>query len=190
VSKTLNDLFREIILLNELGGDMAEALKFSDPDGVRSGKSGWSFGLCQFDTRNNDQAIACLRDCGFTDGEIVGIVNQTIDVTPLNKRLQDHAGVIIDYDTRQLSHCLTRAGNYATGRGIPLADTAVLLSLADTINQYGSLGDATAIHLIGLKRSVTLDDITAMKLSWKYGQKYPKDVIRRQDNIRRVVEAV
>lgn len=185
---TLNELFRQVILLNELDGDISEALHFSDPDGVRSGKSGWSFGVCQFDVQNNDQAIACLKDCGFTDAEIKGVVNQTIDVKPLAARLAAHADIIAEYDTAQLSRCLNSAGNFATERGIPLADSAALLSLADTINQYGSLGDGTAKHLLDLGRPIALDDITNMKLAWKYGQTHPKDVIRRQNNISKVME--
>lgn len=186
--KELKELFREIIIENELGGDLNEALHFSDPDGVRSGKSGWSFGVAQFDTQNNDQAIACLRDCGFTDAEIKGVVAQTIDVKPLNKRLQDHAGVIIEYDQRQLQHCIDRARAFVDSRKIPLADTSALLSLADTINQYGSLGDGSARHLLDLGRPVTIDDITTMKLAWKYGKAHPKDVVRRQENIKKVME--
>ena len=32
--KTLNELFYDVILLNELSGNVSGALKFSDPDGV------------------------------------------------------------------------------------------------------------------------------------------------------------
>jgi hypothetical protein len=189
VSKTISELFREVILLNELGGDMNAALCFSDPDGVRSGKSGWSFGVAQFDTQNNDRAIACLKECGFTDAEIKGIVNQTIDVKPLAKRLQDHAGIIVDYDQQQLQHCINAATKFASDYNIPVGETAALLSMADTVNQYGSLGPATAKRLQDLGRPITLDDITTIKLSWKYGQTHPKDVKRRQENIRKVCEA-
>ena len=31
--KALNELFREVICLNEVGGDMNAVLRFSDPDG-------------------------------------------------------------------------------------------------------------------------------------------------------------
>ena len=64
--KTLNEMLYEIIVLNELDGNLNASLRFSDPDGALSGKSGWSFGPCQFDTQNNAAALACLRDCGFT----------------------------------------------------------------------------------------------------------------------------
>lgn len=32
--KTLNELFYQVILLNELSGNKSAALRFSDPDGV------------------------------------------------------------------------------------------------------------------------------------------------------------
>ena len=184
--KTIEELFRAIIIRNELGADLDLSLCFSDPDGVRSGKSGWSFGAVQFDTQNNDQAIACLRDCGFTDAEIKGIVNQTVDVEPLNKRLQAHAGIIIDYDNRQLRHCLRAAEQFADRYQVPLADSAALLSLADTVNQYGSLGAGAAATLLAPAKPVTAEDILAMKLEWKYakrGKRQHDDTVRRHNNI-------
>lgn len=190
MSKSIDELFREIIIRNELGADLDEALCFSDPDGVRSGKSGWSFGACQFDTRNNDYAIACLRDCGFTDHEIKGIVNQTVDVAPLNKRLQANAGTIIEYDNRQLALCLRAAEKFVARYEIPLADTAALLSLADTVNQYGSLGAGSAARLLAVAKPITAGDILAMKLEWKYAKSGPRqyaDTVRRHDNIMAVM---
>lgn len=63
--KTLNELFYDVILLNELSGNIRAALRFSDPDGP-SGRSGGSFGVCQHDTRHGKYGVTCLRECGFT----------------------------------------------------------------------------------------------------------------------------
>ena len=68
------ELFGQIILANELDGNERAAYRFSDPDGVKTGKSGWSFGRCQFDTKNNPISRQCLAACGFTPAEIDGIV--------------------------------------------------------------------------------------------------------------------
>jgi len=190
MKREMIDLLREAIILNEVGSNLDLALSFSDPDGIRSGKSGWSFGACQFDTQNNDQAIACLQDCGFTGAEISGIVAQTIDIKPLNRRLQNHAGVIIEYDNRQLAHCLRGAIRFASDHSLPVGETAAMIALADTINQYGSLGDATARKLANLARPITAQDILEIKLTWKYarrGERQRKDTIRRHDNIIQVV---
>lgn len=134
MSKTLNELFREVILLNELSGNLKFALRFSDPDGMRSGKSGWSFGVCQYDTQNNENALKCLRECGFTEAEIQGIVNQTIDVKPLAVKLVAHADIVEKWDILQLDYCLNKALNFDSDKGIPLADTSAILAGADYVN--------------------------------------------------------
>lgn len=187
--KTVNEIFREIILANELENNLDFALRFSDPDGVWSGKSGWSFGVCQFDTKNNDQALACLRECGFTPEEIEGIVKQTIDVKPLASKLRDHADIVARYDAEQLSYCIVKAQRFADHYCIPVQDTTTLLALADTINQYGSLGDGSAAFLRKLQRPVTARDVLNMKLTWKYSrtERGRADTKRRYDNILKVI---
>lgn len=187
--KTLNELFYDVILLNELGGDPCRALRFSDPDGP-SGRSGWSFGLCQFDTRHNGQAINCLVDCGFTDGEIKGIVKQTIDVRPLSARLVAHKDVVERYDEAQLSHCLNKALEFNVAHGIIMTDTIALLAVADYVNQYGSEGEGIAgyFNQIDIKRPVIGQDVQDFKLNnTKYGREHPADCKRRYENILRVV---
>jgi hypothetical protein len=183
--KTINELFYLVILQNELSGNKSAALRFSDPDGA-SGRSGWSFGLCQFDTRHNDQAINCLVDCGFTDGEIRKIVAQTIDVKPLAARLIAHADVIAEYDEAQLSHCINKAVEFNVSHGIIMSDTAAILCVADYVNQYGSEGDGIAAYFneIDIKRPVIAADVQHFKLEHtKYGREHRKDCERRYNNI-------
>jgi len=183
-------ILRDVIILNEVGNDLDLALEFSDPDGVRSGKSGWSFGAVQFDTQNNEQAILCLKECGFTTEEIKGLVEQTIDVRPLNQRLKDHADIIAKYDNRQLQHCLKSALQFTSTYNIPIAETSTIISLADTFNQYGSLGGKTAKRFTTLERPVTAQDMLDIKLTWKYakrGKRQRKDTIRRHNNIMAVM---
>jgi hypothetical protein len=189
--RTLNELFRLVILANELGNNEKEALRFSDPDGVRSGKSGWSFGVCQFDTRNNSEALKCLADCGLTQDEIHGIVDQTIDVKPLALNLISHKDIVSRYDEAQLSHCINSAVNFCESYKLPVTDTAALLMLADTINQYGSIGSGTAKYLSGLKRPVEAHDILTYKLTWKYATdsiRGYQDTERRYKNLIKVVQ--
>lgn len=186
--KTINELFEQIISLNEGGPDVA--LKFSDPDGVRSGKSGWSFGDCQFDTRNNPLALDCLRECGFTQDEIDGVVDQTINVQPLAAKLRAHADVVRRYDMAQLQHCIDRAGQWCEKYGVPIGDSAAFLMFADTINQFGSLGGGSAAHIEALGHPATAQDILDMKLTWKYATQVPggkTDTIRRYGNVMKVV---
>ena len=89
------DLFRRIIVENELGGNKSLAYKFSDPDGERTGKSGWSFGVCQFDLANNPVARKILRDCEFTDSEIGNLQLQTnLPMWQLNAQLLAHKTIV------------------------------------------------------------------------------------------------
>ncbi|HEY6872800.1 MAG TPA: hypothetical protein VI298_08755 [Geobacteraceae bacterium] len=191
-TKTLNELFRDVIIKNELGGNLHAVLRFSDPDGVQSGKSGWSFGVCQFDTRNNPAALECLKACGFTPAEIAGIVNQTIDVKPLATKLQAAADTVARYDEAQLSDCLDRALSIATEHGVPLSDSAAILALADYDNQYyfsdiDKPGTLLAF-IANLGRPVTADDVLDFKLTHtKYGETHPADCRRRYDNLMQVV---
>ena len=187
--KTLNELFHDVIALNEVGGNMNAVLRFSDPDGA-SGRSGWSFGLCQFDTRHNDQAINCLVDCGFTQDEIHGIVDQTIDVRPLAARLIAHADVVAKYDEAQLSYCLDKAVEFNIARGIIMTDTTGILSVADYVNQYGAEGDGIAKYFqdLNITRPIIGEDVQNFKLQCtKYGREHPEDCVRRYNNILKVV---
>lgn len=188
--KTLIQELDDIIGLNE--GGKAVAYKFSDPDGVHSGKSGWSFGTVQWDTKNNPRSLDCLRECGFTQDQIDGIVDQTIDVRPLAAILVVHSDIIDRYDQEQLQHCLDSAGQFAKQYSVPVSDSACLLMLADTVNQYGSLGHGSAAYLLAFGRPVTAEDVLAMKLTWKYSMTVPggkADTIRRYKNVMSVVKA-
>ena len=186
--KTLNEMFYDIILLNELSGNLGAALRFSDPDGVRSGKSGWSFAVCQFDTQNNSQALVCLRECGFTEAEIQGIVKQTIDVKPLAAKLKANASIIEKYSTVQLSYCLDKALNFVLDYGIPVRSPDGILAGADYVNQYGSQGNGARDYYRKLGRPITAQDVLQFKLTnTKYGREHPTDCRRRYNNIIKVI---
>lgn len=183
--KTINELFYLVILQNELSGNKSAGLRFSDPDG-KPGRSGWSFGLCQFDTKHNGQAINCLVDCGFTDGEIKGLVNQTINVKPLAARLIAHADIIEKYDQAQLSHCINKAMEFNVSHGIIMVETAAILCVADYVNQYGSEGEGIAVYFneIDIKRPIIAGDVQHFKLEHtQYGREHRADCERRYNNI-------
>jgi hypothetical protein len=188
--KAMNELFRLVILANELDNSMKLAFTFSDPDGVRSGKSGWSFGVCQFDTRNNNQALACLAECGFNSDEIHSIVDQTIDVRPLSARLKEHSDIIAKYDEAQLSRCIFSALDFYNRHNIPVTDTGAILASADYVNQYGSQGDGFAAYMKSLSRPVVAADILEFKVKHTvYGKRCPKDCERRFDNLVKILDA-
>jgi hypothetical protein len=178
--------FRKVILANELDNNLAFALKFSDPDGVRSGKSGWSFGVCQYDIANNPAAATCLRACGFTVEEIAGLKAQTVDVKALEPKLKAAAATVEKFDTIQLNGCITRAQAILSRRNIQPADDAALLAIADYANQY-YLSD---IDKPGYGRAFRAADILSWKLEHTpYGKSRPSDCQRRYDNLVRIMEA-
>lgn len=186
--------FRKIIFANELDNNLAFITKFSDPDGVRSGKSGWSFGVSQFDLQNNPTAAACLRACKFSEDEIQGLIAQTIDARALEPKLKAAAATIEQFDQVQLAGCVTRAQRILSKRMIVPAGDAALLAVADYANQY-HLSDifkpGYLIHyLFKLVRPFTAKDVLQFKLvATKYGRAHPGDCLRRYDNLVRIMEA-
>lgn len=185
----LVETFAKVILANELGGDPRLAYRFSDPDGVRSGKSGWSFGLCQFDIQNNPNAMHCLIDCGFTTDERLALKNQTCyDMPSMDKKLALNGTIIDRYDDGQLGECLQWPAQLAKESGIKLSDGG-LIACADYHNQYYmSRGGKLHTWLKTLGREVKAHDILDFKLDHTlYGQKRPSDCLRRYNNIEEIL---
>ncbi len=186
----LAGIFRKIIIENELGGNMKYVLEFSDPDGVRSGKSGWSFGVSQFDIANNARASDCLRECGFTEAEISGLKAQTVDAHPLEAKLRAHPDVIERYDEQQFAWCLDHAELLLDRHKAAPADTTAFLAIADMANQYSpSTVEKAMLHLSDLGRPFLAKDVLDYKLtSTNYGKNSPGDCKRRYMNILRIVQ--
>lgn len=182
------ETFRRVILANELDNSLDHVYRFSDPDGVRTGKSGWSFGMVQYDINNNPSAILALRECGFTTDEIAALKAQTIaDMAPMHAKLQAAAAVVDVWDGKQLQECLTHVSNLCSGSNIILADDG-LIALADYHNQfYMSRGGKMHCHLKGLHRQVVAEDIRDFKMTLPWGQKRPDDVQRRHRNIIKIL---
>lgn len=184
--KTLNELFRDLILQNELSGNEHAALRFSNA----SSTSGLSFGVSQLDITHNDSAVNCLHECGFEDAEIEELQAKTCDWRSMSARLASHADIIEKYDEAQLKYCLDKSLNFATSHGVPMADTAAILAAADYVNQYGSEGDGILAYFEILGHPFTAEDILYFKLNkTKYGREYPDDCHRRYNNIAKVLES-
>lgn len=175
-------IFRKIILANELGGDLSLIYRFSDA----GGRSGWSFGLCQFDIKNNGMAVLCLQKAGFTSEEIAGLRNETIDIEPMNDKLLAAKNTVDKWDTAQLERCLLHTSTLCRWNGIELAQNT-LYHLADYHNQYYlSVRGWMHRHIEQLDHPITPEDIYRLKLETAWGKKRPDDVKRRFDNITRL----
>ena len=182
------NIFRKIIIDNELGGNLSLAYKFSDADGVGTGKSGYSFGLVQFDTKYNPNGILCLRECLFTTDEIRGIVDQRINIIPMNKKLKEKSDIVSIWDNKQLSECLEHSLNLCYIGKIQLTNRETLYHLADYHNQYNFSKNGKMYNFLKtLNKSVLPEDILRLKLLTDWGKKRPDDVHRRYDNIKRIL---
>lgn len=177
-------IFRTVILHNELGGDLSLAYRFSDPDGERTGRSGWSFGICQFDTKHNPYSTLCLRECDFTTDEIVGIREQSIPIGPMNEKLDMSAGVVDWWDDKQLRECLEHPLTLCRRSDIVFATEEVLYHLADYHNQfYMSRGGKMHRFLQNVGREILPSDVLKLKQMTLWGKKRPDDVSRRYANV-------
>ena len=177
------ELFREILIRNELGGNAGLIYKFSDADGVRTGRSGWSFGVSQFDVNHNPHAVLCLRDCDFTTDEINGLINQSIDTYSLNDKLFFYHEVVDQYDEENFDQSLKHVSNLCNRHRIFLTNETIY-HLADYHNQfYMSKNGKMHTYLKGFTRRVKPVDILNFKLTLKWGVKRPDDVYRRYNNI-------
>jgi hypothetical protein len=188
----LIDKYSKIILANELDNNPALALEFSDADGVRSGKSGYSFGECQFDIYNNPTAAVCLRACGFTPEEIAGLKAQSVDAKALEPKLKAAAAIVKRFDDIQLSGCITRTQAVLSHFKIVPANDTALLAVADYANQYYlSAADKPGYlvhYLIRGLRPFTAEDVLRFKLDCTpYGKDHPADCQRRYDNLVRIM---
>jgi len=185
----LLDSITAVILANELANNRRAIYRFSDPDGILSGKSGWSFGICQFDINNNPLAIDCLRQCLFTTDEIAGLKAQSIpDMHVMNGKLVASGPIVDHFDARQLEECLCRPSALCREARVQLTDEG-LIALADYHNQfYMSRGGKMHRHVQTIGRPVTAEDIRDFKLTLPWGKKRPDDVQRRHANIIKVMQ--
>ena len=178
------------IVMNEVGGDMSLVYKFSDPDGERNGKSGWSFGRVQFDTQNNFDALHCLEECGFTIHEVVKVIKQEVDISYLNAKLKDRSATVDRFDTVHVNKSVHHCERLVDGYAIKLASEGVMVHIVDYHNQfYMSPGGKLHKWLQAQGRPITAEMMLNFKLEeTHWGQIRSDDVQRRWRNIEKVLE--
>ena len=193
-------LFARCLFTNEMGGMPASIVyRFSDPDGERSGKSGWSFGIVQYDINNNPNAILALREMGFTTDEISGLKAQTIaDMSAMNDKLAAHKEIIDGWDRKQISECLTWPLYLCNEAGADFSSEETYLHIADYHNQFGmSRGGKMHLWIRGLHGKLLYPEmVRTFKYATDYGKKQlakkdpsKDDVRRRYDNIVRIARS-
>lgn len=181
LSENIKIIFGRCLIANELGNQLGLIYKFSDADGVRTGKSGWSFGVVQYDISNNPSAVLALREMGFTTDEIRGLKDQTIDdMAPMNAKLDSHKSIVNKWDAKQIQECLSFPLGLCNEIGLDFLNEEAFLHIADYHNQfYMSRGGKLYNYLKEKNTTITPQMIKDFKLKLPWGKKRPDDVERR-----------
>jgi len=186
----VKELARKMLLANELGSNPELAYRFSQA----SEESGWSFGVCQFDTLHNWTAIRCLEACRFTPKELRMVLNKDSDnIAEINEKLMQHKEIIDEYDEEHIDKSFHWCSILLNTTDIHF-DLSGLLAVTDYHNQF-SFDRNGKLHkwLLEQKKNivgfiVTVDTITDFKLQHtKWGKKRPDDVKRRANNIKKIL---
>ncbi|WP_051361143.1 hypothetical protein [Desulfuromonas sp. TF] len=180
------DTLRRILIANELGNHPGLAYHFSDPDGP--GRSGYSYGVCQFDLRHNRHAYAGLIECGFSMIEADSLMNQTCspaELNAMNSKLLGAAAVVDRLDAAEIAAAVDHVQRMVMIEDLHLADEEAFLHLCDYHNQYRlDFGGKAATYFKSYPGQVDAEAILTFKLKQTaWGQKRPDDVKRRWNNI-------
>ncbi len=172
------------LLANELGGQLAAAYRFSDA----GGKSGVSFGRCQWDLNNNPAAANILKEAGFSQLEIAALESkQLTNKATLNAKLMAAKDIVDKYDQREISAAVDWVRNCCEDAKIELISDEAMVHLCDYHNQFYLNPHGQCMqHLIELGRPISAEDVLAFKKTTKWGRERPDDVWRRWTNIHKI----
>lgn len=195
----VTNLIFQAITLNEVGATPEKFIySFSDPDGINTGKSGYSFGRSQFDIQNNWKGIHCLEECGFTPAEVTLLFKQNGAVSKLEAKLLANKGIVDKYDTEHIqesiNHCL-KLVKQCDPSFSPEDNIEAFANIVDYHNQF-YLSPNGKLHRY-LKQSVADSGVSVLheptlilnfKLNnTKWGRTHPSDIKRRYNNIAKLV---
>ena len=194
----LGSLLRDVLFLNEVGGDNGLVYRFSDADGFRTGRSGWSYGVSQFDVANNSGlAVKCLKEIGFTDQQVDFIIKQVYSVQEMARfsaMLKEKSAVVDKYDILHMGETVKLVSKLLLKYNCKDIAVDAFLAICDYHNQfYISPNGKMEVFIkttIASKGTVTFDDISKRKMATKWGVDRPDDVRRRDRNIKTVASKV
>lgn len=176
---------REALFLNELGGAESLVYRFSDADGTRTGKCGYSYGLSQFDLFNNWYAIMGLKDCGFTPFDLKELFLQNTSITHLDQKLYRARDIVDRLDNEHIESSMKWCSSLI---GLRNVGPEAFVHIIDYHNQFYMSRDGKLHKWIETRiDEITPEDILNFKLErTKWGQARPDDVIRRFENIAKI----
>lgn len=173
---------KRVLLLNECSGNQDLAYMFSDADGVRTGKSGYSFGVCQFDIENNWDAIFTLKECGFKPKDLNRLYDQDTKIDDLNAKLVANKSIIDKADDLHIANSIEWCYNVLGEIHLNDITMAMIIDYHNQLrfDRNGKLH--TFIKKLGT--FATQDDIRNFKLeNTTWGKTRPDDVKRRYVNV-------
>ena len=183
----MRKIMHRILLANELGGLALAAYRFSDPDGP-TGRSGYSFGVCQFDLSHNPRAAAILREIGFSEPEIRQLKAQTCttdDLAQFSARLLAASAIVDRCNFEECDEIARHVLRVVRCTDLKLAGQEVFFHLCDYHNQFHLDYDGKAVrHFQTLGIPIIPEAVLEYKKSTAWGQKRPDDVARRFNNVR------
>lgn len=180
----ITEALRRGLIANELSGKMLAAYRFSDA----KGKSGISFGQCQWDLNNNPKAELILREAGFSALEIEALKSKRlVNKTTLNAKLMAAKDVIDKHDRQELGAIVSWVRDCCADADVTIASEEAFVHLCDYHNQYNLEAHGKCMrHLQELGVPITAQHILDYKKTTQWGKDRPDDVWRRWDNIHRL----
>lgn len=174
----------ETIFQNEVGGNRNLAYKFSDPDGLRTGKSGYSFGCSQFDIKNNNDAVLfLLNECGFTEADITVLQEQRRDISHLEQKLFYCKDLVDEADRKHMAHSIDIVESRLESCNYDI-DHETFVHLVDYHNQFYISRNGKMHRFMQKCDHLDPQDILTFKLhNTLWGRKRPDDVKRRFNTI-------
>lgn len=190
--KDVHSLISDVLLLNELSGNENLKYIFSDADGYRTGRSGCSFGLCQFDIENNWDGLLILKEIGIKPKDIKDLYLQLSEssIERISRLIQtETAKRIIDradkaHITKSITHVMGVINELSspvmiTVDGlVALVDYHTQMHLSINGKMHEFIKNYPSIEVFDNK---TVRDFKLNNTLW--GKNRPDDVNRRYDNI-------
>ncbi len=190
IDKSIERIFRQCIIMNELSGDLSFIYKFSL---VKLGTSGYSFGITQLDVSNNAYALLAIKEMDFTTEQINALKNKLVsDITVYNTHLLAHRDIVDKYDDIQLKECLDTSLKLLNETHAEIDSIETFMHIADYCNQIGFSRNGRLYCFLqkcaAENKEVSSEMIKDFKFSLKWGRSHPEDVYRRYKNIVNVMK--
>lgn len=193
ITDAIHQITRSVLFENECDSNMQFVYSFSDADGVRTGRSGWSFGETQLDVANSPYGMLALRDIGFSTEEqqMLKCQDAGLDMHIMNAKLAGNKPMVDKWDDIQLNDCLNWSITLLAVLDTDFIDLAAFMMVPDYHNQMNfSRGGRLYSFLKTHPQPISAAMIADFKYTTDYGKAQlakhdttKDDVLRRYRNV-------